>query len=313
MSGACNSVCANTLQSPSDEIAFFSARVASRYTTKDPVDSAEVQRIISTVMSQNNISLVFEAVRTGDIEFVLLSRRLRPEWLHAMHEWTYTGGGDNESRRCTLLHEGVRRGHVGICDLLIASRVDVNAKNCRGETPLQTCIDPLQACVDNPPGSIKICKLLVESKADVNAGSPLLHLAFQSRFSFTDISLELVRMLAFCHGCDINATDKQLMTSLHHFVVFNHVEACRALLSARANLEAQDCMQRTPLHYVANLDVCQLLVTSKANLASRDCDGNTVLNLVVKYTRFGGMLGAAASSSRDARCVEYLKSMGAPE
>lgn len=106
---ASTSVCADTLQSPSDEVALLSARVASRYTTKDPVDSAEVQRIISTVMSQNNISLVFEAVRTGDIEFVLLSRKLRPEWLHAMHEWIYTGGSDNESRRCTLLHEGARR------------------------------------------------------------------------------------------------------------------------------------------------------------------------------------------------------------
>lgn len=182
----------------------------------------------------------------------------------------------------------------------------MNAKNCRGETPLQTCID-------NSPRSIEICKLLIESKADVNSGSPLLHLACQSRFSFTDNSLELVRVLASCHGCDVNATDKQLMTPLHHFVSFNHAEACSALISARADLDAQDCRQRTPLHFVANLDVCRLLVTSKANLASRDCDGNTALNLVVKYTKFGGLLGAAAASSRDARCVDYLKSIGAPE
>lgn len=294
----------NILQSPNDEVALLSARIARRY--KDPVDSAEVDRIISVVMSQDNISLVFEAVRTGDIEFVSLSKLLRPEWLHAMHEWTYTGGSDNETRRCTLLHEAVRRGDVDMCKQLLAFRVDVDIKNCRGETPLHTHID-------NLPRSVEIFKLLIASNADVNAGSPLLHLA--SRLYFTDNTLEHVRVLAVCQGCDINATDKQLMTSLHHFVSFNRLEACRTLLSARANIEAKDCRQRTPLHYVSNLDICQLLVSSKADVASRDGDGCTILNLVVKDTRFGGVLGVfgGAVASRDPRCVDYLKSINAPE
>ena len=67
----------------------------------------------------------------------------------------------------TPLHDASGRGHVDVCQFLVASKADVDAKNNKKETPLHEVSNSTMAWATE--GHVKVCQFLVACKADVEA------------------------------------------------------------------------------------------------------------------------------------------------
>jgi len=69
-------------------------------------------------------------------------------------------------------------------------------------------------------------------------------------------------------------------TPLHAAAVNGHVEVAHVLLAARADLNARDRWESTPLHTaaLAQVEVAQVLSAAGADVNARDANGNTPLH-----------------------------------
>jgi ankyrin repeat protein len=140
---------------------------------------------------------------------------------------------DNDGER--ILHRAVVNDHIEIVKLLLATGIDVDAKNKYGRTALHQA-----ATFDR----IAIAQLLLANNADVDAknkyGMTVLYDAIKEG------SVKMVELL-LNHGVDINAivSDEKKLTPLLFAVKRREKEIVKFLLNRGANRKAVDIDGRT--------------------------------------------------------------------
>jgi len=178
----------------------------------------------------------------------------------------------------TPLHHTVNGAYVKVSDrlefvkFLLESRVDVNARDEDGMTPLHCCKDQ------------EVVKVLLKNGANIHArdnlGRKPLHCALDP---------EVIQELLEAYGKDKyrdmrGLEDKEEMTPLHRVTMSASVTAIKIHLQDGAPINVRDQNGKTPLHLAIqgddNRDVFQLLLENAAPEVE-DNDGRTVLELAV--------------------------------
>ena len=185
-----------------------------------------------------------------------------------------------------------------LLSMLFESRVDINAKDINGQTPLHVAI---------LSGHFTVAEALVSNGADVQAQDKLGRTALMNiggsdnhlmsgstnRWSGTegetvcsDDEIEMLALLLIRQGAKFLATDNNLCTPLHHAARYGSVALTRVLLDQGADIEACDCYMETPLIRAAchgNSTVVRLLLLHKANIEARNRQQMTSLLFAAIY------------------------------
>jgi ankyrin repeat protein len=175
--------------------------------------------------------------------------------------------------RMTPLHAAADLGRAEIVDFLLRKGSDVNAIDAEGNTPLHVAAEseggPDRGC----GGKEEVLSKLIAQGADVR---------------WADISGAVVRgcskvvalLLTKSQPIDINATDAEGMTLLHHAARTSDVNVAEELISRGANVRARDSNGWTPLHMAAcggSIVMARLLLARGADPLARDKYGNSPL------------------------------------
>ncbi|GAP83024.2 putative ankyrin repeat protein [Rosellinia necatrix] len=168
------------------------------------------------------------------------------------------------------------RGHDSTVKLLLESRIHLEAKDERGNTPLLIATTRLNE---------RQIKLLLDAGADLKAkdqeGRTPLHIAAYKK------SKQIAKLLLDA-GADLNAKDQYGRTPLHILAAYGENEqVAKLLLDAGADLKAKDQDGRTPLHILAaygeSKQVAKLLLNAGADLKAKDQKGWTPLHILAAY------------------------------
>jgi ankyrin repeat protein len=163
----------------------------------------------------------------------------------------------------TALHVACGKGSVELVQLLIDAKMDVNAQNNAGGTPLMWVKKGL------------VARLVIERGADLankdDDGDTALHLACAKG------AVEVVQILVDAKG-DLNAQDNKGRTPLMDSVEI--LEVAKLLIENGADLEVKDNKGNTALHIACGegaADVVQFLIDAKADVNTQNNDGMTPL------------------------------------
>ena len=162
--------------------------------------------------------------------------------------------------------------------LVEAKKLDVNARNDRGETPLHL------ATKNN---CVTVAKYLIEAGADVNVrdrdGKTPLHVAVKHA------GKGLVELL-LKHGADPNAADNSGMAPIHYAVL-----RLISPVPARTTVEGEDKSDLSEL--------IELLVKAGADINARDGLGNTILHYVAAEGVLGNLEYVLVNMGADVNAV----------
>ena len=154
---------------------------------------------------------------------------------------------------------------------LIEKKVDINAKDKDGNTPLHTAAKA---------GNTAKVWALIANKADINARdtrwisggwTPLHWAAFCGHAAIVTLLIE----------ADINAKDNLDKTPLHWAAQHGHIDVVRLLIANNADINAKNDSGYTPLHWAAwngYIDVVRLLLDKGAYVNARNREGFTPLH-----------------------------------
>ena len=156
------------------------------------------------------------------------------------------------------LHLAAKSGTSEIVAALIEAGADIEAPNEFGWTPLH---EAAAHCIS------EIVSVLLEAKADVgarnNVGQTPLHLAAQQ--------MTATFPMAFAAGISQHVRRRP-----------DDVKTIKALICANANVDAQDDLGKTPLHYAAELgfeDSVNVLLEHGADTRVQDKNGKIPFEL----------------------------------
>jgi uncharacterized protein len=111
------------------------------------------------------------------------------------------------------------------------------------------------------------------------------------------------------NGCDVNETDRDGRTALHHAVIAGSKEMVDTLLQHGASIDAADKQGWTALHFAAQqfeVEIARALLGAGATVDPEDENGNTPLWRAVFTSQGRGeminvLLSAAADKNRQNR------------
>ena len=172
---------------------------------------------------------------------------------------------------------------------LIEKKVDINAKDKEGYTPLHTAVKV---------GNTATVWALIAKGADINAKdkydwTPLHWAALKGNTAVARLLLD--------KKATINAEDKDGWTPLHLAARYGRVDVARLLLDNNANVNVKSKNGWTPLHWAArkgSVEVARLLLENDANVNAKITKGF--------YSRKTPLWVARATSWRNTEAVQTL-------
>lgn len=179
----------------------------------------------------------------------------------------------------TALHVAANRGYSGVIARLLASGASVNIRNNRGQTPLDVCLSITTR------GDIQACaKLLVKSGADVDnrdfTGDPPLMRVLRAKHD-REIDFNEIFQLLLKFNANTNALSSDYRLPLNYCAEQGWVDYVADLLAAGADVGAWDHGE-TALHAAAregHLEVCRLLIDAGADVNGVSFQEETPLSL----------------------------------
>ncbi|MCX6877442.1 MAG: ankyrin repeat domain-containing protein [Verrucomicrobia bacterium] len=197
-------------------------------------------------------------------------------------ELLLAGGVDLQARDCegqTALHWAAISGNVEVLGLLISKGAEVDAKDTlNGRTPLHHAVNSADA---------KTVAILLDKGADITAkdsnGCQPIHLATQAG------NVEVLHLLLE-KGAAVAATESHGDTPLHVAAASAKLEAARMLLEHGAPPAALDQFKNSPLNMAATVgavEIVRLLLDHRAPVNDADTLGNTPLHNAA-IVRIGG-------------------------
>lgn len=182
----------------------------------------------------------------------------------------------------TPLQFALELGPLEVLTLVLAAapRVDVNARDRLGHTPLLSALDR-NVTVDNRFMRQLLRTPGIDVAASLPDGTSPLHLA--ARHDHHDCANMLLEVDGIQVDAQITATRQ---TPLHWAVLSDSVNVARSLLGKGADVGARDSWQRTPLHWAARYgryEICEMLLSVAAewDVLHQDIDGQTERDLAV--------------------------------
>ncbi|XP_074106992.1 uncharacterized protein LOC141532518 [Cotesia typhae] len=153
---------------------------------------------------------------------------------------------DNTSN--TLLHTAAAFKSVKVIEWLLEHNAQVNAKNLAGQTPLHLVVQ----CVDlNNDDNIDIecIETLIKYKADVDATDKELMTTLHFAARTYSHSLVIEKLLEY--GANINSVNKAGLTPLLEAASFNQVNIVKFFIKSGANISDRNKHGETFLHLLA--------------------------------------------------------------
>jgi len=184
------------------------------------------------------------------------------------------------------IHTAAQKGDVNAVRQLIADRVNVNAKDYYGKTPLHVAAET---------GHEKVAALLIEAGADMEVRTPPSGRGF-SDFGSTPLILTAVwghtsvAELLINSGADVNARVGQgsgrrgVYGGLHYAASRGHEGIVELLITGGADIELRSGALETPLFEAARAgykSIVELLIGNGANVNAKDHKAGTSLHLAV--------------------------------
>lgn len=168
------------------------------------------------------------------------------------------------------LHTAVRRGSLGIANILLDHGADVNVETkSERRTPLHLA---------SASRKLDVLKYLLEKEGEVDKvdiyGSTALHLAAAIGFS------NGVSALLESHA-DPDIFNRDGWTALHLAAANGHLSVVEQLIEANATVDCQNGFGRTPLHWACDrghLQVARLLLKHNASIEVRDKNDRTAFD-----------------------------------
>lgn len=177
-----------------------------------------------------------------------------------------------DSTGATPLHEAIRYGHTEIARLLLSAGANVNATDNLGKTPIMMIM---------PKEKVReLYVLLISYKADLTKkdtyGDSVLHIATMMKVSIDELSI-LIN-----NGADIDARNKDGVTSLLIAVQQNEIKSVKFLTTSGANIHTKDTNGNSPLSIAlaGSSELFEALLNEK-NAISQDSEGNTPLHIAL--------------------------------
>lgn len=152
-------------------------------------------------------------------------------------------------------------GHSLVLQTLLSANADVNARDCCQYTALDS------ACARGNISMMRV--LLFSANPQIDQSVLTLQLAVMSR------SAEAVKMLLTAGGVSVNAVDHHHRAALHFAMT---VDVAEALITAGADINAEEDYRCTPLHVAAgsgNREVVKVLLRYGARVWQCDDEGRT--------------------------------------
>ena len=169
----------------------------------------------------------------------------------------------------TLLHDACRFGNLAVVKVLVSHGADIHAKTDNGVTPLHLAAKY---------GSFDVCEYLIQKGASVTAATtnlgqtPLHYLAHNRNYSTSSICL-LLNM----NGADVHVVDLHGCTPMILSVSLGNMRLFKTLLRLdRSQIDITDHQGRTALHHAVLNDqpeICSELIHNGADIELKDIYG----------------------------------------